>query len=158
MKRVTAILALESFYSLTDKLLRRFRRRISDAPRGVTACLCASRRYEQSSRLRTIFPAFAVWRFSQSFGCVIRESRALAAHERDVAAVGPTLHAIDDVSQARAAFGQIRRIDLRDVAETNDFGTRTGARDQRLHLLGREILGFVDDQVLVDERAPAHEI
>jgi hypothetical protein len=34
----------------------------------------------------------------------------------------------------------------------------TGTRDHRFDLLGREVLGLVDDQELVDERAAAHEI
>jgi hypothetical protein len=33
-----------------------------------------------------------------------------------------------------------------------------GARDQRLHLLGREVLRLVDDDVLVQEGATAHEV
>src|SRR5947209_3976045 len=75
-----------------------------------------------------------------------------------MAAVRPAFHAVDDVRETGAAFGEIRRIDLRDIPETSDFGSRTRTCDERLHLLGREILRFVDDEILVDERASAHEV
>ncbi len=70
----------------------------------------------------------------------------------------PALEAIDDVGEARRALGEVRRVDLRDVAEADHLGAGTGARDERLHLLGREVLRLVDDEVLVDEGAPAHEV
>ena len=47
---------------------------------------------------------------------------------------------------------------MRDIAEENDLGARTGARDQRLDLFRRQVLRFVDDQELVDEGAAAHEV
>src|SRR5688572_2960779 len=43
----------------------------------------------------------------QGFGGVIGEARALAAHERDVTAVGPAFHAVDYVGEAGAAFGEV---------------------------------------------------
>ena len=49
------------------------------------------------------------------------------------------------IGQARAAFGQVGRVDLRQVAQADDLGARAGARDQRLHLLGRQVLRLVDD-------------
>ena len=70
----------------------------------------------------------------------------------------PALEAVDDVGQARAALGQVGRVDLRDIAQADHLGARTGARDQRLHLLRRQVLRLVDDQVLVDEGAAAHEV
>src|SRR5688572_1428226 len=94
----------------------------------------------------------------QSFGSVIGQPGALAAGERHMPGVPPVLHAIDDVSEARRALGKVRRVDLRDVAQAHHFGARAGARHQRLHLLRREVLRLVDDQPLVDEGAPAHEV
>src|SRR5581483_5575755 len=85
----------------------------------------------------------------QDVGGAIREPRALAARERDVPRVRPALHAIDDVGEARAALGQVRRVDLRDVAQAHDLGSRPRARDQRLHLLGRQVLRLVDHEILV---------
>src|SRR5687767_3763854 len=89
---------------------------------------------------------------------VIREARALAARERDMPRVPPVLHPVDDVGDARRAFGQVRGVDLRDVAEAYHLGARAGARHQGLHLLRRQVLRLVDDQPLVDEGAPAHEV
>src|SRR5688572_4664804 len=94
----------------------------------------------------------------QHVGGVVGEARPFTARERDVPGVGPVLHAIDDVGEARAAFGEVRRVDLRDVAQAHHLRARPGARHQRLHLLGREVLRLVDDQPLVDEGAPAHEV
>src|SRR5581483_2499560 len=85
----------------------------------------------------------------QDVGGVIGEPGALAARERDVPRVRPALHAVDDVGEARAALGQVRRVDLRDVAEAHDLGSRPRARDQRLHLLGRQVLRLVDHEILV---------
>src|SRR6202158_2374677 len=87
-----------------------------------------------------------------------REPRPLTALQGDVSAVRPTLETVDDVGEPGAAFSQIRRVDLGNVSQANDLGARTGARDQGLHLLGRQVLRLVDDQVLVDERAAAHEV
>ena len=94
----------------------------------------------------------------QHLGRVVGEPRALAALQRHVAAVRPALEAVDHIGQAGAALGQVGRVDLRDVAEADDLGARAGARDQRLHLLGRQVLRLVDDQELVDEGAAAHEV
>jgi hypothetical protein len=55
-------------------------------------------------------------------------------------------------------FGQVGRVDLRQVAHANDFGARPCAGDQRFHLLGRQVLRLVNDDVLVQEGAPAHEV
>src|SRR5262249_37200530 len=84
---------------------------------------------------------------------VIAEPRALAALERHMARVRPALEAIDDVRDARAALGQVWRVDLRDVAEAHDLRTGSRACHHCLHLLGRQVLRLVDDQELVDERA-----
>src|SRR5208282_5948381 len=87
----------------------------------------------------------------------IGQPRAFAAQQRDMAAVRPALEAVDDVGEPRAPLGEVRRVDLRDVAKAYDLGARSGARDQRLHLLGRKVLRLVDDKELVDEGAAAHE-
>jgi phosphate/sulfate permease len=70
----------------------------------------------------------------------------------------PALEAVDHIGQAARAFGQVRRVDLRDVAQAQDLGAGTGARDQGLHLLRRQVLRLVDDQELVHEGAAAHEV
>lgn len=75
-----------------------------------------------------------------------------------MATVTPTLEPIHHVGKTTGTFGQIRRVNLRDIAKANDLGTRAGSGDQRLHLFGRQVLGFVNDQVLVDEGAASHEI
>jgi hypothetical protein len=94
----------------------------------------------------------------QHFARVIRQTRTLAARQRDVAAVGPALEAVDDVRQAARTFGEVWRVDLCDVAEAEDLGAGTGTRDQGLDLFWRQVLRLVDDQELVDERAAAHEV
>src|SRR5258706_11818832 len=96
--------------------------------------------------------------FLQGSRRVVGEARALAAGERDVAGVHPVLHAVDDVGQARAALGEIGRVDLRDVAEAHHLGAGAGARHHGLHRLRREVLRLVDDQPFADEGAAAHEI
>src|SRR5665213_1466866 len=95
---------------------------------------------------------------SENLRCVIGEPRALAARQRDVPRMRPSLEAVDDIREPGAPFGEVGRVDLRDIAEAHDLGAGSGACDQRLHLLGRQVRRFVDDQELVDERAPAHEV
>src|SRR5665213_4534589 len=95
---------------------------------------------------------------SENLRCVIGEPRALAARQRDMPRMHPSLEAVDDIRETGASFGEVGRVDLRDIAEAHDLGAGTCARDQRLHLLGRQVLRFVDDQELVDERTPAHEV
>src|SRR5258705_13433568 len=94
----------------------------------------------------------------QRFGGVVGEARALAPLESDVARMRPAFHAIDDIRQSRAALREVRRVDLRDIAQADDLGARPGAGDQGLHLLGSQVLRLVDDEILVDEGATAHEI
>src|SRR5688572_11068548 len=53
----------------------------------------------------------------QCFGGVIRQPRALAAHERDVPAVGPPFHPVHDIGEAGAPFGEIRGIDLCNITQ-----------------------------------------
>src|SRR5688572_91544 len=65
----------------------------------------------------------------QHVGGVVRQPRALASREGHVAGVTPVLHAVDDVGEARAALGEVRRIDLRDVAQAHHLGAGAGPRD-----------------------------
>ena len=51
-------------------------------------------------------------------------------------------------------FGQI---DLADVAGDDRFGTKTDACQKHLHLLGRGVLGLIQNDESVVQRAPAHE-
>ena len=73
-------------------------------------------------------------------------------------AVRPAAEAVDDVGQAGGGLGQVGRVDLRDVAQADHLGAGAGARDQRLHLLGRQVLRLVEDDVAVEEGAAAHEV
>lgn len=75
-----------------------------------------------------------------------------------MASVGPSFETIHGIGQTRRSFGQVRCVYLRQIAHTNDLGAWPGARDQCLHLLGGEILGLVNDHILVHERASAHEV
>src|SRR5258708_11637867 len=59
-----------------------------------------------------------------------------------------TLFPYTTLFRSRAAFGEVRRVDLRQVAQADDLGAGAGPRDQRLHLLGREVLRLVDDHDL----------
>src|SRR5260221_2689639 len=77
----------------------------------------------------------AVFDILQRFGGVVGEARALAPLESHVARMRPPLHAIHDIGETRAALGEVRRVDLRDIAQADDLGARPGAGDQGLHLL-----------------------
>ncbi|ENO86542.1 dehydrogenase [Thauera aminoaromatica S2] len=72
--------------------------------------------------------------------------------------MGPALEAVDHEGEARRTLGEVGRVDLRDVAHADHLGAGAGARDQGLHLLGREVLRLVDDEELVEESAAAHEV
>src|SRR5688500_738400 len=67
---------------------------------------------------------------------VVGQARAFAACQGHVARMRPALEAVDRERETRAAFAQVRRVDLRQVAQADDLGAGSGARDQRLHLLG----------------------
>src|SRR6056297_1239352 len=70
----------------------------------------------------------------QRLGREVSQSGPFAALERDVAGMHPVLEAVYGERQARGGLGQVGRVDLLDVAEADDLGAGTGARDQRLHL------------------------
>ena len=61
----------------------------------------------------------------------------------------------DDVGQARALAA--REVVLRRIARDDDLRAEAEAREEHLHLLGRGVLGLVEDDERVVERAPAHE-
>ncbi|MCW0450113.1 hypothetical protein NB706_002947 [Xanthomonas sacchari] len=73
-------------------------------------------------------------------------------------AVRPGLEAVHRVGQAGGGLGQVRRIDLFDVAQAHDLGAGAGTGDQRLHLLRGQVLRLVQNQVARQEGAPAHEV
>ncbi len=75
-----------------------------------------------------------------------------------MAGMTPALEAVHHISQAGAALGQVGGVDLRDIAQADHLGAGAGAGDQRLHLLGRQVLRLVYDQVFVEEGAAAHEV
>jgi hypothetical protein len=69
----------------------------------------------------------------QHFARVIGQAGTLAARQGDVAAVRPALEAVDHIGQAARAFGQVRRVDLRDVTETQDLRAENKHRGQVCH-------------------------
>src|SRR5213082_496432 len=119
---------------------------------GLSGIRCAGKANRPTARGRSLF------RILQRFGGVVGEARALAALQRHVPGMRPAFHAVHDIGQAGAALGEVRGIDLRDVAQAHHFGAGAGAGDEGLHLLGRQVLRLVDDEILVDEGAAAHEI
>src|SRR5580765_3394087 len=91
-------------------------------------------------------------------GGIVGEARTLAAQQRDVAGVRPAAEAIDHVSEAGGGFGEVGRIDLRDVPERDQLAAGAGASDQGLHLLRAEVLCLVENDESVEERAATHVI
>ena len=96
--------------------------------------------------------------YLQHLGREVGQARTLAARQGHVTAVRPSLETVDHIGQAAGAFGQVRRVDLRDVTQAEDLGARAGARDQGLELLRRQVLRLVDDDEAVQEGAAAHEV
>ena len=62
---------------------------------------------------------------------------------------------LGDVGQAGALAA--REVVLRRIARDDDLGAEAEPREEHLHLLGRRVLGLVEDDERVVERAPAHE-
>ena len=59
------------------------------------------------------------------------------------------------VSQARTGGRQVRRINLRQVAQAHHFGPRARTGDDGFHLMRGQVLTFVDqDQALLEAAAP----
>ncbi len=61
----------------------------------------------------------------QNLGGVIGQARAFAAGQGDCGGMTPSLEAFDHVSEPGGAFRQIRRVNLGDIAETDNFCPRT---------------------------------
>src|SRR4026209_1356771 len=70
----------------------------------------------------------------------------------------PAAEAVDDVGQPGSGFRQVRAVDLRDIAQAHQLRPRARPRNQRLHLLGCQVLRFVEDDVAVEEGPPPHEV
>src|SRR5579863_4147016 len=94
----------------------------------------------------------------QGLGGEVREPRALAAYQRDMPRVWPALETVHDVGQPAGGLGEVRGIDLGDIAQAHQLAARSGARYQRLHLLRGQILRLVEDDETIQERTAAHEI
>ena len=62
----------------------------------------------------------------------------------DVHTVGEILEAFSQVGQPGAGRGQVRGVDLCEVAQAHHFGTGAGTGDDGFHLVRREVLAFVD--------------
>lgn len=61
----------------------------------------------------------------------------------------PPFEAIDYVSQTGRALGEVGGVDLSDVAQANNLGAGARAGDERFHLFGRKVLGFIDNHELI---------
>src|SRR5688572_9069386 len=70
----------------------------------------------------------------------------------------PAAKSIYHVGQTRSGFGEVRGVDLRNIAQADEFGSRAGARHQRLHLFWRQVLRLVEDHETVEEGPAAHEV
>src|SRR5882672_6697379 len=126
--------------------------------RDISSSFCLSGIQCAGKATRPTALGRSLFRILQRFGGVVGEARALAALQGHVPRMRPAFHAVDDVGQSGAALGEVGGVDLRDVAQAYHLGAGAGAGDQGLHLLGRQVLGLVDDEILVDEGAAAHEI
>ena len=78
-------------------------------------------------------------------------SRLGEVHERQ--AVDAAEHLLEAEQPAAAA----RHVDLGDVAGDDDLRAEADAGEEHLHLLGRRVLGLVEDDEAAVERAAAHE-
>src|SRR5437016_6019794 len=94
-------------------------------------------------------------RHSQDVRRQLGERRALALGERDVPRQALVLELVHDVDEPVAGRVHVRVVDLVRVAGEDDLGVVAHARDDRLHLVRREVLRLVDDDVLVGDAAPA---
>src|SRR5712671_1327239 len=72
--------------------------------------------------------------------------------ERDAVDRADDLHRLDE--PRGAPLGQV---DLRDIAGDHGFRAEAEARQEHLHLLGRRVLGLVQDDERVVQRPAAHE-
>src|SRR5712692_9935116 len=85
----------------------------------------------------------------------LRKGAALALGQRDVPGQPLELELVDHVHQAVRGGVHVRVVDLVRVAGEDDLGVVADAGDDGLHLVRREVLRLVDDDVLVGDAAAA---
>src|SRR5262245_48789876 len=113
---------------------------------------------EDAALDRGLVAAFALAGSLQDIRGVVGQAGALPAHQRDMSGMRPAAEGSDHVSEARRRLGEVRGIDLRDVAQADECRPWSGAGHHRLHLLGTQVLRFIDDDEAVQEGAAAHEV
>ena len=86
----------------------------------------------------------------------IGQRRSLAFFQRDVAVEVFATQPVNEVRQSVGLFVEVGRVDLADVASQDDFRVFTGTRHNRFHLMRCQVLGFVDDEHHVGQRAPSN--
>src|SRR5438270_5727740 len=70
---------------------------------------------------------------------------------------GQTLDPIEDLLEGDEPTAPTGDVDLGDVTRDDHLGAEADSRQEHLHLLGGGVLGLVEDDEAVVERAPAHE-
>ena len=70
----------------------------------------------------------------------------------------PAFETVHGEGESRRGFGEVGRVDLFYVTQTGHLGARPGPGEQGFHLLGRNVLGLVNNDEAVEESASAHEI
>ena len=75
---------------------------------------------------------------------VFGQNRTWHPLQGDVNAVREVLEAFSQVRQPGAGRGQVRGVDLRQVAQAHHFGTGARTGDDGFHLVRREVLAFVN--------------
>lgn len=70
----------------------------------------------------------------------------------------PIFEAVDHVGESGDGLREIGGADLGGADQADDLGAGSGADDQRLHLLGSEVLDLVQDDVFAQEGMPLHEV
>src|SRR5258708_39901752 len=95
---------------------------------------------------------------SKNFGCVVCQARAFAPNQRDMSRERPSVKSVYHIGKPGRGLSQIRRINLRNIAQTHHFCAGAGPGHQRLHLLRRQILSLIDDDKAVQKRTAAHEV
>src|ERR1700728_3570995 len=86
---------------------------------------------------------------SKNFGGIVGQARAFAPHQRDMPRKRPSVKSVYHVGESGRGFREVGRVNLRNIAQTHHFGAGSGAGDQRLHLLGRQILSLIEDDKAV---------